>query len=284
MVLVLTLPSDSSMDWYPDNKISDFRVHLPHEFALEGEWEVGLVQLSYPHTWHTIPAKELDGHVGILTDGEMRLFNTPLQVTPGFYETPEAFVAAINNAIQEVIHSEMDELNICDNIELEGMCEIKHIDLQYNNITQKVKIKKSGGLVAMDLRLKLHPDLLFKLGFIPYDVNGERQYNWLKRGDASNSVVDLQSGFHNLYINCDLAQERVVGHTMTPLLRCIPISGKDGDIVLYEPRNIHWIPLKCSRFRTIHVYLNTDTGRRPPFETGKCVLTVEIRRRRILDR
>ena len=260
------------MDWYPDNTISDYRVHLPHEFVLEGDWEVGLVQLSYPHTWHTVPSHELDGHMGIMSEGEVRMFDTPLDITPGYYESPEAFVKGINKAIQTVVDIELPEIS-----------DIQHVEFLYSKTTQKVRVRRSGGSAAMDLRIKLHPDLLFKLGFIPWTSSTTRQFNWLKNGDTATSVVDLQSGFHNLYINCDLAQERVVGHTMTPLMRCIPISGKDGDIVLYEPRIIDWIPLKCNRFRSVHVYLNTDTGKHPTFERGKTILTVHIRRRRILD-
>ena len=49
-----TLPSDSSMQYFPDNKTSNFVTELPRTLQLDGEWEVGLAEIDYPHTWYNI--------------------------------------------------------------------------------------------------------------------------------------------------------------------------------------------------------------------------------------
>ena len=46
--MYVTLPSNSSPDYYPENKISDYIVHLPKELQLPGSWEVGL-NLIFSH-------------------------------------------------------------------------------------------------------------------------------------------------------------------------------------------------------------------------------------------
>lgn len=271
MVQVLTLPSDSSMDWYPDNKISQFRVHLAHEIVLDGPHEVGLVSLSYPHSWHTVEHEQLDSHVGIFSeDGSFRIFKTAFNVVSGYYPTPEDLVRSINKSIQDVLR-----------VELPDLADVRHITLVYNPVTQMVKVRKEGGTTAMDVHFKLHPQLLFKLGFI--DPVSSDRVRYLKKGDRGSTVVDLSSGRSHIYVNCSIAAERPVGHTLQPLLRCVPISGKQGDMVVYEPKIIDWIPVKTSTIRTVTVYLNDDIGRFIPFERGKCVVTLHLRKQRFLD-
>ena len=49
------LPSNSSMDIYPDNKISNFKVHLANPLKLDStKWEVGLSEIQFPHLWYNM--------------------------------------------------------------------------------------------------------------------------------------------------------------------------------------------------------------------------------------
>ena len=52
--LYVTLPSNSSVQCFPDNKTSNFLTKLPRTLQLDREWEVGLVEIDYPHTWYNI--------------------------------------------------------------------------------------------------------------------------------------------------------------------------------------------------------------------------------------
>ena len=44
----LTLPSNSSMDYYKGNSLVNFTTRLPNAIDLNGDWEVGLVEIRYP--------------------------------------------------------------------------------------------------------------------------------------------------------------------------------------------------------------------------------------------
>ena len=48
------LSSNSSIDDFPDNKTSDFKVQLPKSVSLEGSWECGLAEIQYPRSWYTM--------------------------------------------------------------------------------------------------------------------------------------------------------------------------------------------------------------------------------------
>ena len=51
MSFYVTLPSNASMDIYPNNKIGQYVTKLKRPLNLLGEWEVALVEIMYPATW-----------------------------------------------------------------------------------------------------------------------------------------------------------------------------------------------------------------------------------------
>ena len=54
MSFYVTLPSDSSSKYFPENKVSHFYTRLPTPIELRGDWEVGLVEFKYPHTLYLV--------------------------------------------------------------------------------------------------------------------------------------------------------------------------------------------------------------------------------------
>ena len=55
------------MAYFPNNKISHFVTRLPTPIELKGEWEVGMVEFVYPHTWYNI--NEQNNLFGFQVDG-----------------------------------------------------------------------------------------------------------------------------------------------------------------------------------------------------------------------
>ena len=49
----LTLPSNASKDIYPNNTASVYQIRLPRTMYLGNNYEVGLAEIQYPHTWPT---------------------------------------------------------------------------------------------------------------------------------------------------------------------------------------------------------------------------------------
>ena len=50
----LTLPSNASITFSADSKPANFTTTLPSSISLEGEWEVALIDIQYPHNWLNI--------------------------------------------------------------------------------------------------------------------------------------------------------------------------------------------------------------------------------------
>ena len=45
MSFYIALPSDSSVQYFPENKISGFTTKLPREIVLDGSWECGVTEV-----------------------------------------------------------------------------------------------------------------------------------------------------------------------------------------------------------------------------------------------
>ena len=50
----MTLPSNSSMTIFPNNTVAEYKVKLPEQVDLSGNWEVGLASITFTHTWFNI--------------------------------------------------------------------------------------------------------------------------------------------------------------------------------------------------------------------------------------
>ena len=50
----LQLPSNASLDKFPNNTLTEYRVCLPQTITLSGDWEVALTEIHYPHSWNNV--------------------------------------------------------------------------------------------------------------------------------------------------------------------------------------------------------------------------------------
>lgn len=85
----VTLPSNSSPTVYPNNKLTNYRVKLPQPISLEGQWEVGLAEMIYPHQWYNIDKFIKYSYT---VNGHQWWSKT---IDPGFYEDTASLVAAL---------------------------------------------------------------------------------------------------------------------------------------------------------------------------------------------
>ena len=64
------------MEYFPDNKTSNFVTKLSRTLQLDGEWEVGLAEIDYPHTWYNI--REGKNSVEIYAPDNLYLYSKQL--------------------------------------------------------------------------------------------------------------------------------------------------------------------------------------------------------------
>ncbi|GFY27986.1 uncharacterized protein TNCV_4563391 [Trichonephila clavipes] len=148
MSFYVTLPSDSSMHFFPENKISHFKTQLPSPVCLKGEWEVGLSEIIYPHSWLNV--NETNNYF-LYEAGDGNISSTVKRtIDVGCYETMLDIISAVQLALPK---------------------NPNRFTIIYNKATKRVKIKAVQG---SSLHLENLGELLgFKRNAIIIGKDGE---------------------------------------------------------------------------------------------------------------
>jgi len=248
----VTLPSNSSMDYYPENTVARFTTKLPNNINLEGEWEVGLSEISVPSHVHNV-IEGLCYYDIYLADTFIRRINP----TPGQYRRFRELLNDLHRAQREQIPLQSHEPLL--------------IEFSYESDSGKIKMTFLGS-APRRVQVEFSPDLARLLG---YD-QGMRYMS--RHTKVSKFPPTLRGRIHSVYVYCDLLQHVPVGDTKAPLLRIVDTDEKSiGNIHrVFNP--LLYVPLQKKTFNTVDIDMRTDFGTIVPFLSGKSFVVLEFRR------
>ena len=190
----LHLPSNSSLDKFPNNTLTEYWVCLPQTISLTGEWEVALTEIHYPHSWNNVQGNV--ENLFFLHNQELDGMWEPLIVPPGYYSSVADLITRFNEVI-----------NANDRFK-------DKVQLSLDTLNRKV-------IVHLQNEAKVYfSDIGQALGFSPNNV--------ISRTSTAEQAVDLEHGFHDLYVYCDIILAQYVGDALVPLLQIIPVEGRMG--------------------------------------------------------
>ena len=242
----LHLPSNSSLDKFPNNTLTEYWVCLPQTVSLTGDWEVALTEIQYPHSWNNV--QENFENRFYLRNQELDGMWEALIVPPGHYSS----VADVITKINEVVSSNgrfKDE-----------------VQLSFDTLNRKVTVHLQNEVEVY------FSDIGQMLGFLPKEV--------ISKTSTADREADLDHGFHDLYVYCDIIQPQYVGDALVPLLRIVPVEGKDGERISKSFIRPQYVPVSRKQFESIEVNIKRDTGETVPFEFGRVLLTLHFRQSR----
>ena len=191
----LHLSSNSSRNKFPNNTLTEYRVCLPQTISLTGDWEVALTEIHYPYSWNNV--QENFKNRFYLRNQEFSEVWEALIIPPGHYSSVVDVITKINEVIsandrfKDEMQLSLDTLNRKVTVHLRNKTEVYFSDI---------------GQV---------------LGFSPNTV--------ISITSTAERAVDLEHGLHDLYVYCDIIQSQYVGDALVPLLRTVPVEGKDGE-------------------------------------------------------
>jgi len=243
---------------------------LHNDVSLEGEWEVGLVDIMYPRNWYNIENQYL-----VISCAECRstdlLFkpdeNAPtyyeigVRIPSGFYETATELVGTLNASIRKAYRDPVR----AQNSQIRYVNESQWPKIVLNNRTRCIDIN-----MPADMTITFSEKLSAILGMeelVVYEpfYNGERPH-------------DIDGGLHALYVYCDVLECVSVGDTMAPLLRIVEVKGPSGEMTHIQYDQPRYIPLQKKAFDSIEIDIRDDTGKPIPFDSGKLIVTLHFRR------
>ncbi|GFT29815.1 uncharacterized protein TNCV_4892081 [Trichonephila clavipes] len=215
-----------------ENKISHFKTQLPSPVCLNGEWEVGLSEIIYPHSWLNV--NETNNYF-LYKVGDGNISSTVKRtIDVGCYETMLDIISAVQLALPK---------------------NPNRFTINYNKATKRVKINAVQG---SSLHLENLGELLgFKRNAI---IIGNMK---------SEFVADAWSNFSVFYVYSDLISPQIVGDTQAPLLRIVRTKGQDGETISQYYDRPQYLPLVRHSFQTIQSELRLNSGDFVPFERGQ---------------
>ncbi|KAI8499057.1 hypothetical protein Bbelb_235100 [Branchiostoma belcheri] len=256
----VTLPSDGSMDVYPDNTLSTYRTKLSHPIELKGDWEVSLSEIQYPHSWMNV--REGDNTLLYFMadetiEGGGREYEV-ITVPSGYYKNISQLVKVLNEAAA-VRYADLFK---------------QHDMFAYNAIAKRVTMVLPPMVANIPTtKTYLTGPLAEKLG-------------WKTKSYISGSWIqaphqpDLNAGLESLYVYCDLIQDRLVGGVKVPLLRIVKVQGEDDAVVDHVIHVPQYLPLARRRFEGVEINIRNHFGQPVPFERGRLIVTLHFRQRR----
>lgn len=243
----ITLPSNSSQDFFPDNKLHSFKVKLHKPLPVsEGKWEVGLTEIMFPKSWYNLT----DAWIIIKSGNDSLLVQRNVQ--DGYYPS-----------VKELIHCLH---TIIESVDLDGK-----IVLEFDEIQNRVRLKISEH--ESTIGITFSQNILNMLGL------SKKQGEFYSTGWFIEKATDINEGFSALYVYTDVVESQLVGDVMVPLIRVVPFknNNKREDTWVNFPR-VQYLPVRIRETDSIEIVISRDNGEIIPFQKGKVVVTLHFRR------
>ena len=95
----LTFPSNNSTTTFPENSLSDYTTKLPMDVCLEGQWEVVVAEILYPHSWFNVAGPRKN----VLTFSHRDREGFTVIFAPGYYKNLQDIVDTLNKQVEELV-------------------------------------------------------------------------------------------------------------------------------------------------------------------------------------
>ena len=260
----VVLPSNSSMDVFPDNKVSSFRVNLPHSLNLDPDkWEVALKEIQFSYSWYNIRR----GKNIIIKKVIHSTMELGVQTRIKKIEIPSGYYTNIDKILDVIREHEADAV------------KEEKVTVEIDSTSKKTFVKIPNYKVELDFN---GSDVAKVLGFQPNTVVNRLMSLQSSRGFESELAANIKHATHDsVYLYTDVIKERVVGDFMVPLLRIIPIQNRFGELISMEYSQPHFIDLNRGNINSIEIHIKDDLGDFISFESGKSIVTLIFRRKAV---
>ncbi len=257
--------------------MTQFTTRLHKSFDLTGEWEVGMSEILFPHSWYNVTRNNcyFSMHCmgGLKTDNnslEAKDYYLRIEIRSGYYESMEAIVNTLNNAIEKTFKNPIEA--VLDPSLRVMVNRSEWPKFSYNSSSMKI-FTTLPAMTHMIFGGKL-ADIL-GLGV---SQNPMHNHNSEALTITSTRVCDLEGGLHAVYVYCDLPESVPVGDTLAPLMGIVASEGRIGKTIktsFYKPR---YIPLQKKSFDSVEIFIRDAYGIPIAFENGRSTVTLHFRR------
>ena len=249
------LPSNASMDLFPNNKLCCYKTQLPRTLNFQHNYEVGLVEIQYPNSWKTFY--------------EENSYTVSIQHLPGFPDGDLSQISLHSVALPREQYTNITEL--INKVQL----EVNLIGIENGWGDNVLTIEENKLERKLVFFIKQEVFLMFSDEFC--EMVGLRKGQFIGGTVRTEHRYDINHGFRSLYVYCDICEPQFVGDVMVPLLRTVAVEGERGDYITRIYDVPHYIPVSLNGINTIEINIKDDTGVDVPFIDGKVMCKLHFR-------
>lgn len=253
----MALFSNSSFNYFPENKSTHFVTKLPRHINLQGRWAVALLDIHIPLNFQNVSKEEENRCVTYARTRDREVIQK-FYISAGIYKDLGDLVRELNTRNAE-----------------------SHIEFILKPGFY-ISVRKSCGNLGCDYvkhKFDLSSALKKILGFQPDRILSEEVLNGEIMGDfPANLNADLPT---NLFIYADICQPYITGNIYSKLLRNVAL---DLDFYTYG-RTLSksflrpiYVPLLTPSFETIEILIRDGAGKKVPIDHGTLTLTLHFKR------
>lgn len=260
----VVLPSNSSMEYYPDNKTTLYTTHLPQCLTLHGRWAVSLAEIQIPLTMLHVPPEGERNFINFVTNAVTPGVGASVDykedracVPPGVYRSIDKLLETINDipfvsghlSFQCGHNGYVTVTRICDT------CTNLEHSFYFSAVLNKILgFSHDHGIV----------------------VRSDTKYTDQRPAGLNNGLPNT------LFVYTDICEPYITGDVHTPLLRVVPSTVADnynyGSIKIRNFSPPRFIPLLRTSFQAITIDIRDEFGEPIPFEYGTLTVTLHFRR------
>ena len=251
---IVELVSNASSSIYPDNTLASFTNFLPEQLYLDGDWEVALLEITYPALYNNI------------TEGK-------------FWYVPQRSTSkkSNNEETREALNESYESVTILPGmyLSLDEIFQSMNDALRLRN-RQSVELKWKVDSITRHCEIELASDKS-QLVFASQDlcsILGFSQSVWFssKGPHRSEFPIDVLR-FHSVMVYTDIVEFSIIGDTIAPILRCFPFNNKIQRDSISVTKYSNYVSFDNLQFRrllknsihSIKVELRSPTGELIPF-------------------
>ena len=249
------------MGYHKNNTAAKFTTVLSQPVDLTGDWEVALMEISFPGTRYNV------------TDDEhwIRINDQHIGLTDNYYTS----LKSVLEEIIKLVHGKEEFANaILTNVKVARESGSQpRISYDVLTILFAEDIGRVVFVIPRTMTIKLSRKLADILGFESelLDASGGQM--------VQNSKAPYLADYLSMaYVYCDIIEPTLVGDTKVQLLRTVKVDTKAQPLIYRTYTNPIYTPLQKKHFGTVEINIMTDTGEPVPFAPGKSVVTLHFRR------
>lgn len=261
----------------PRNQSAEFETQLAKPIELNGQWEVALMDLSYPHNWVTLKDEYYMALLTPLADDETHVVNTVEgSIVDDIRKKIISSEVLVDMQIRKAIriyagNYTNEELAKAVEESITAFKDTKSTTVKFDKNTLKVQIETSEKFALVCLRNK---SLLNLLGF----SEQTSKVNDLEYLTIENDKIlfaektPTVEPFTVMLVYTDISEHCLVGDTQAPLLGYIPIVSKFGSQAHWCLNPVYYVKVKENVLTNITIKICNELGELIPFEKGGQVI------------